>query len=35
LVLPTLRNVQFTVRVDATPGTPFTLEAATKRFRYT
>ena len=29
LVLPTLRNVQFTVRVDATPGVPFTLEAAT------
>ena len=29
LVLPTLPNVQFTVRVDATPGTPFTLEAAT------
>ena len=29
LVLPTLRNVQFSVRVDATPGTPFTLEAAT------
>ena len=29
LVLPTLRNVQFTVRVDATPGVPFTLQAAT------
>ena len=29
LVLPTLPNVQFTVRVDATPGVPFTLEAAT------
>jgi hypothetical protein len=29
LVLPTLPNVQFAVRVDATPGTPFTLEAAT------
>jgi hypothetical protein len=29
VVLPTLPNVQFTVRVDATPGTPFTLEAAT------
>jgi len=24
-----LRNLQFTVRVDATPGTPFTIEAAT------
>ncbi len=29
LVLPTLRDFQFTVRVDATPGVPFTLEAAT------
>ena len=29
LVLPTLPNVQFTVRVDATPSVPFTLEAAT------
>ena len=29
LVLPTLPNVQFTVRVNATPGVPFTLEAAT------
>ena len=29
VVLPTLPNVQFTVRVDATPGVPFTLEAAT------
>ena len=29
LVLPTLPNVQFTVRVDATPGAPFTLEVAT------
>ncbi len=29
LVLPTLPNVQFTVRVDAQPGVPFTLEAAT------
>ncbi len=29
VVLPTLPNVQFTVRVDATPGAPFTLEAAT------
>ena len=29
LVLPTLLNVQLTVRVDATPGVPFTLEAAT------
>ncbi len=29
LVLPTLPNVQFTVRVDATPDVPFTLEAAT------
>ena len=28
-MLPTLPNVQFTVRVDATPGVPFTLEAAT------
>ena len=26
---PSLPNVQFTVRVDATPGVPFTLEAAT------
>ena len=25
LVLPTLPNVQFTVRVEATPGVPFTL----------
>jgi hypothetical protein len=29
VVLPTLPNVQFTVRVDAIPGVPFTLEAAT------
>jgi hypothetical protein len=29
LVLPTLRDVQFTVRVDAAPGVPFTLEAST------
>ena len=29
VVLPTLPNVQFTVRVDASPGAPFTLEAAT------
>ena len=29
VVLPTLPNVQFTVRVDAAPGVPFTLEAAT------
>ena len=29
VVLPTLPNVQFTVRVDATSGVPFTLEAAT------
>ena len=29
-VLPTLPNLQFTVRVEATPGTSFTLEAATK-----
>jgi len=29
VVLPALPNVQFTVRVDATPGVPFTLEAAT------
>jgi hypothetical protein len=29
LVLPSLPNVQFTVRVEATPGVPFTLEAAT------
>ena len=29
LVLPTLPTVQFTVRVNATPGTPFTLETAT------
>jgi hypothetical protein len=29
LVLPTLPNVQFTVRVDATSNLPFTLEAAT------
>ena len=29
VVLPTLPNVNFTVRVDATPGVPFTLEAAT------
>ena len=32
LVLPSLPNVQFTVRVDATPGLPFTLEAATDLF---
>ena len=29
LVLPSLPNVQFTVRVDAAPSVPFTLEAAT------
>ena len=29
LVLPSLPNVQLTVRVDATPDLPFTLEAAT------
>jgi hypothetical protein len=29
IVLPTIANVQFTVRVEATPGTPFTVEAAT------
>lgn len=29
LLLPTLPNVRFTVRVDATPGVPFTLEATT------
>ena len=29
VVLLSLPNVQFTVRVDATPGVPFTLEAAT------
>jgi hypothetical protein len=29
LVLPTLPNVQSTVRVDAQPGVPFTIEAAT------
>jgi hypothetical protein len=29
VVVPTVPNVQFTVRVDAAPGTPFTLEAAT------
>jgi hypothetical protein len=29
VVLPTLPNVQFTLRVDATPGVPFTIEAAT------
>jgi hypothetical protein len=29
LVLPTLPNVNFTVRVDATPGETFTLQAAT------
>jgi len=29
VVLPTLPNFQFTVRVNATPGTTFTLEAAT------
>ena len=29
LVLPTLPNVQFTVRVDAATNLPFTLEAAT------
>jgi hypothetical protein len=28
-VLPTLPNVQFTVRVDAATNVPFTLEAAT------
>jgi LVIVD repeat len=30
LVLPTLENVQFTVRVDATPGEPFTIESAAR-----
>jgi hypothetical protein len=29
VVLPTVRNVQFTLRVDATPGSTFTIEAAT------
>jgi hypothetical protein len=29
IVLPTLNSLQFSVRVDATPGQPFTLEAAT------
>jgi hypothetical protein len=29
LVLPSLPNVQFTVRIEATPGVPFTLEATT------
>jgi hypothetical protein len=29
LVIPTVRDVQFSVRVEATPGVPFTLEAAT------
>jgi len=29
LVLPTLPNVQFTVRVDATPNETFTLQATT------
>jgi len=29
VVIPTLPNVQFTLRVEATPGVPFTLEAAT------
>jgi len=29
LVLPSLANVQFTVRVDATTNEPFTLEATT------
>ena len=29
VVLPSLPNVQFTVRVDATPNAPFTLESAT------
>ena len=28
VVLPTLDNVQFTVRIEATPGVAFTLEAA-------
>ena len=28
-MLPTLPNLQFTVRVDATPNLSFTLEAAT------
>jgi hypothetical protein len=28
-VLASLQNVQFTLRVDATPGVPFTIEAAT------
>ena len=32
LVLPTLPNVQFTVRVDAATNMPFTLEAATDLF---
>ncbi|MGH8528120.1 MAG: LVIVD repeat-containing protein, partial [Gammaproteobacteria bacterium] len=32
VVLPTLTNVQFTVRVNATAGAPFTLEAATNHF---
>jgi hypothetical protein len=29
VVLPSLPNVQFTVRVEATPGVPFTLESTT------
>jgi hypothetical protein len=29
LVLPSLSNLQLTLRVDATPNLPFTLEAAT------
>jgi hypothetical protein len=29
VVLPSLPNLQFTVRVGATPNSPFTLEAAT------
>jgi len=29
MVIPTISDVQFTVRVEADPGTPFTLEAAT------
>jgi len=29
LIVPSLPSVQFTVRVNATPGAPFTLEAAT------
>jgi len=30
IIVPTLGNLQFSVRLDATPGIPFALEAATK-----